>query len=97
MMTFEGDMVMVAGFVTVLEMVEFVLTSSVNVLGTTVIPEPPETASLCWGDFGMDTGIMVILVGVFAGEMGILFTGMLTFVGEPGKEAITVLIGDTMP
>lgn len=45
----------------------------------------------------MDTGIMVILVGVFAGEIGTLFTGMLTLVGEPGSVAMTVLPGETMP
>ena len=45
----------------------------------------------------MDTGIMVILVGVFAGEIGTLFTGMLTLVGEPGSVAMTVLPGETIP
>lgn len=90
-MTLEGDIVIVAGLVPV----EFV--PSLNVLGNTVILELPGTVSLCWGDLGMDTGIMVIFVGVFAGEMGTLFTGMLTFVGEPGRVASTVLPGDTMP
>ena len=97
MMTLEGDIVIVAGLATVLTPVEFALVRSLNVLGTTVILEPPDTASLCWGDFGIDTGIMVILVGVFAGEMGILFTGMLTLVGEAGNVAITAFPGDTMP
>lgn len=68
------------------------------VLGTTVIPEVPvDTPSLCCGDFAIDTGIIVIFVGVFAGVMAILFTGIFTFVGEPGSVAITALPGDTIP
>lgn len=97
MMTFEGDIVMVAGLAKVVVPEEFVMPRSLNVLGTTVILELPDTASLCCGDFGMGTGIMVILVGVLAGEIGTLFTGMLTLVGEPGNVAMTVLPGETMP
>ena len=62
MMTLEGDIVIVAGLAKVLVPVEFVMPSSLNVLGTTVIlVEPPDTARLCWGEFGMDMGIMVVL------------------------------------
>lgn len=47
MMTLEGDIVMVAGLAKVFVPVEFEMPRSLNVLGTTVILELPDTASLC--------------------------------------------------
>lgn len=97
-MTFEGDMVIVAGFDVVVVVVVFELARSVSVRVTTVIFGPPEdTANLCCGDLAKETGIIVILVGVLTGEIGTLFTGMFTLAVEPGNVVITVLPGETMP
>jgi hypothetical protein len=95
MMTFEGDMVMVAGL-------PGCAMSVLTGRGTTVMlgPDPPDTNSLCcWplatGDLGTETGIMVIFAGVLAGEMATLpLMGMFSFEGDPGMVAKTVLPGE---
>lgn len=79
--------------------------SSVEALVTVIVcTEPPvndlgniETATVAgailWGDFVTGTGIIVILVGVFAGDIGNLEMGIL--VGVPGSRSC--LLGDTIP
>lgn len=95
MINFDGETVMVAGLempAVELFMVSMDLSVVLIVRGTTVTIEEVETARC--GDLAIDTGIMVILVGVLAGDIGNLVICKPDLVGVPGIVAMTALPAD---
>ena len=88
-MTLEGDIVIVAGLVDEAEVNEVLPDWA---LATIVNTCPVEVTIRCGDLLIDDTGIMVILVGVFTGERAI-FCPDMNFVGEPGK-AVIYFVGD---
>ena len=85
MMTFDGDMVIVAG----LDDDDDTVLVPDKVRATIVtILAPPGAGAIRCGDFANDTGIIVIFVGVFMGESAILLIECPDFVGVTGKEVM---------